>query len=453
MKSIRRGILFGAAMAAAVVLTGGPASANVGLSQSFSMPSAVAVGQTVNGTFTVINTNTVPNQGESNTVSSLRLAPSCGGPGVPANPCSTPDPGVFAVNTPATGAAGTACAGVLFTVSAPDANGIVTFVPNSPVVLAPPGGLPGSDRCTVNFTFRVLKVPTIDSNPGQPGVQTRANFNSQVVGQISNLMPSTTSSVEITVTRAAPTIVTQASPSVAVGGTISDAATITGVAGVPAPTGTVTFQVYGPNDATCSGPVFAASTNGLIPASSTSATATSGAFPVNQAGTYRFVASYSGDANYVAVTAFCNAPNETVNVTTFVNDAVNDFDADGRTDIGVFRPSTGGWFVSRSGGGNTVQTWGVSTDILTPGDFDGDGRADIAVYRPSTGQWFISRSTGGSIVTTWGVSTDVPVVGDYDGDGRDDIAVYRPSTGQWFINRSTGGSLVVVWGGAGDVPL
>ena len=53
-----------------------------------------------------------------------------------------------------------------------------------------------------------------------------------------------------TVTQAVPTITTVASPTVPAGGTISDTGTLAG--GVN-PTGTITFTVYGPNNATCTG--------------------------------------------------------------------------------------------------------------------------------------------------------------------------------------------------------
>jgi hypothetical protein len=65
------------------------------------------------------------------------------------------------------------------------------------------------------------------------------------------------------------------------------------------------------------------------------------------------------------------------------------------------------------------------------------GKTDIAVYRPSTGMWFILNSASFTgRIQQWGVLGDIPVAGDYDGDGKTDIAVYRPSTGVWFILNS-----------------
>jgi hypothetical protein len=80
-------------------------------------------------------------------------------------------------------------------------------------------------------------------------------------------------------------------------------------------------------------------------------------------------------------------------------------------------------------------------DVAVPGDYDGDGRTDLPVFRPSTGTWFIvNSSTVRGRHSRGGTARDVPVPGDYDGDGRTDLAVFRPSTGTGSSSDSSTGT-------------
>ena len=144
----------------------------------------------------------------------------------------------------------------------------------------------------------------------------------------------------------------------------------------------------------------------------------------------------------------------TFTCSTAARKPVGDFDGDGKTDIAIFRPSDGNWWVDRSTDGLFVQNWGASTDIAVPGDYDGDGKADVAIFRPSIGVWAIVRSIDqGSSFIFFGLSGDIPVPADYDGDGKTDIAIFRPTDGDWWILYSTGGYTKIHWGLAGDVPV
>ena len=132
-----------------------------------------------------------------------------------------------------------------------------------------------------------------------------------------------------------------------------------------------------------------------------------------------------------------------------------DYDADGKTDHAVFRPSDGTWHILTKAGFYSARSFGTSGDIPAAGDFNGDNRADLAVYRPSTGVWYIANS--GSLdtytIVQFGLTGDLPVVGDYDGDGLSDIAVWRPSTGVWYVSRSSdGGFTAVAFGISTDRP-
>jgi hypothetical protein len=140
-----------------------------------------------------------------------------------------------------------------------------------------------------------------------------------------------------------------------------------------------------------------------------------------------------------------------------------DFDGDGRTDYGVFRPSNSTWYLNRSTQGLYAAQFGLSTDKLVPADYDGDGKTDIAVWREASFAYFyILNSTTNTVRTEqFGATGDNPsVVGDWDGDDKADLAVYRnvAAGGQSFFfyrpSSQPGVDFVPIrWGAFGDVPL
>jgi hypothetical protein len=126
-----------------------------------------------------------------------------------------------------------------------------------------------------------------------------------------------------------------------------------------------------------------------------------------------------------------------------------DFDGDGKTDVSVYRPNEGNWYLNRSTAGFSATKWGLSTDVPAPGDYDGDRKTDLAVYRPSNDgsqpDFYILRSADSTFsFVSWGIIGDKPVIADYDGDGKDDVAVFRASTLSFYVLKSTGGFMETV---------
>jgi hypothetical protein len=142
---------------------------------------------------------------------------------------------------------------------------------------------------------------------------------------------------------------------------------------------------------------------------------------------------------------------------------IGDVDGDGRSDLVVWRASTGTWHWLTSSSAYASQgaaQWGSAAyfDVHMLRDVDGDGRADLVIWRPGSGMWFWLTSSSGyshaaAGLRQWGAQGDTPVALDGDGDGRLDPAVWRPSSGIWFWLRSTAGydyaqSSAQQWGSA-----
>lgn len=107
-----------------------------------------------------------------------------------------------------------------------------------------------------------------------------------------------------TVSKASPGM-TGSATSAVVGNAIHDEVTLTGGF---SPSGEVTFSVYAPGDTTCA---TALDADGVTVSSGK---ATSPDFVAQQAGSFRWTASYGGDANNEAVSLGCNASGQTSSV-------------------------------------------------------------------------------------------------------------------------------------------
>ncbi len=145
-----------------------------------------------------------------------------------------------------------------------------------------------------------------------------------------------------------------------------------------------------------------------------------------------------------------------------------DYDGDCKADLAVYWQAGGTWYIRKSTATNNVEpllegkpiNWGWSAAVPVPGDYDGDRRTDIAVYHPATGNWYIRQSSTKTLMTgapvNWGWSEATPIPGDYDNDGKVDIAVYHAPTGRWFIRQSSTGTLMtgapINWGFSAAYP-
>lgn len=136
-----------------------------------------------------------------------------------------------------------------------------------------------------------------------------------------------------------------------------------------------------------------------------------------------------------------------------------DWNGDGRDGIGVYRPSKGTWYLDDNLDGITDRTvqFGSKQDLPIAGDWNGDGKTEIGLFRPLTHTFMLDTNMDGKaeISVKFGSKTDLPVAGDWNMDGRDEIGVFRPSTGQWLLDYNFDGIVdqTITFGAKGDRPV
>jgi hypothetical protein len=106
---------------------------------------------------------------------------------------------------------------------------------------------------------------------------------------------------------------------------------------------------------------------------------------------------------------------------------VGDWNGTGTDEIGVFQPSTGQWLLDTNGNGKwdncrkdrCLGPFGLPDDLPVVGDWDGTQNTRIGIFRPSTGAWFLDLNGNGewdgcavdACIESFGQPGDLPVTG------------------------------------------
>jgi hypothetical protein len=131
-------------------------------------------------------------------------------------------------------------------------------------------------------------------------------------------------------------------------------------------------------------------------------------------GTDRYIPSFTGPGGFTAG----DMP------------VVGDWTGDGNTKIGIYRSSTGTWFLDANNNGifdagdYQYQFGGIPGDIAFAGDWLGTGKSCIGIYRSQGSVWLLDLNCNGNFENVpadaffpfGGVPGDVPVVGSWTGE-------------------------------------
>ena len=142
-----------------------------------------------------------------------------------------------------------------------------------------------------------------------------------------------------------------------------------------------------------------------------------------------------------------------------------DWNGSGTDQPGVFRPSTGQFFLFL-GRKVIIVNFGQAGDIGVAGDWDGNGIDTPGVFSPPNGLWQLTNGINGANVNnsfptsnfafTFGQNGDTPIVGDWDGNGIDGVGLFRGGSSTFFLSNGFQGTVDIkpfIFGSLGSKPL
>jgi hypothetical protein len=376
--------------------------------------SPVSVGQTgLDWFLDITNTSSSPNNVNQIKVTNIFVTTACGdqvGGGI--CPAGELEADNTIQITPVTARAGQlACAGVNFTVLKTGTNEY-QFIPDSDVLLAPtfPAGNPNI-TCRIPFKVNINAGVANDAVPPDPPKNTaqlgRAAFEDITLHDLGTGAGSSNAVVNL----CTPTIETIRDPASSTlpptPAVLNDKAKLTKDPNCPnvVPTGTITFNLYGVNDQTCTSAAIC--TKSVTPISgciSPSSCEPSTGCSVTQPGVYHWIATYSGDISNQ--TAKSNCADEPVPVLGIVT-APNPTSGCAGTPLNDSATLSGG---NNPGGTITFKLFGPGNDTCS-------GTPICTIPKSVTGNGTYSTTPPGGCTATAGTGT-YHWVATYSGDAN-----------------------------------
>jgi hypothetical protein len=147
--------------------------------------------------------------------------------------------------------------------------------------------------------------------------------------------------------------------------------------------------------------------------------------------------------------------------------------------VGIWRPNFGLFLLDLNAngrwdgvaGGDCTSRFGAAGDRPVAGDWNRDGRSEVGAWRPATGRFLLDLNgngrwdgtAGGEILTGWfGLPGDRPAIGDWTGDGPAEVGFWGPDYRRFRLDANandrwdgpSGGDRVTAsFGEATDIPV